>query len=178
MERATAERAARATTGTGTMGNKTMGIGALARRTGTKVQTIRYYEEIGLMPRPERTAGGQRRYTKADLDRLAFIRHAREMGFSLEMIRELLALADEPARSCAAADAIARRHLEEVELKIRRLEALRRELERMIGECRGGRIAECRVIEVLADHGECLTRHHAEPEITVESREAGRGAAC
>ena len=107
MERAAAERAARATTGTGTtgnknMGNKTMGIGALARRTGTKVQTIRYYEEIGLMPRPERTAGGQRRYTKADLDRLAFIRHAREMGFSLEMIRELLALADEPAQERAA----------------------------------------------------------------------------
>jgi len=141
----------------------TMGIGALARRTGTKVQTIRYYEEIGLMPPPERTAGGQRRYDRQALDRLAFIRHAREMGFSLDMVRELLELSDQPARSCEAADAIARRHLGEVELKLRRLEALKRELERMIGECRGGRIAECRVIEVLADHSECLTRRHDDP---------------
>jgi DNA-binding transcriptional MerR regulator len=141
-------------------------IGGLARRTGTKVQTVRYYEEIGLLPEPERSVGGQRRYDQTSLDRLAFIRHAREMGFSLEMVRELLDLSDAPAHSCEAADAIARRHLDDVNAKLRRLVALKSELERMIEQCRGGRIADCRVIEVLADHRECLTRRHTDPENT------------
>jgi len=145
-------------------GMSCFGIGALARRTGTKVQTVRYYEQIGLLPEPERSTGGQRRYDKAALDRLAFIRHAREMGFTLGMVRELLDLSDDPARSCEAADAIARRHLDDVNAKLRRLVALKSELERMIGQCRGDRIADCRVIEVLADHRECLTRRHTDPE--------------
>ena len=86
-------------------------IGTLAKRTGIKVQTIRYYEQIGLMREPGRSVGGQRRYTGADLDRLAFIRHARELGFSLDAIRELLDLSDNPNRSCADADAIAQANL-------------------------------------------------------------------
>ncbi len=134
-------------------------IGALSRRTGTKVQTIRYYERIGLMRPPERSEGGQRRYHARDLDRLAFIRHARQLGFALDAIRELLALADHPQRSCADADSIARRQLDQVERRIARLKALETELERMIGECRGGSVAECRVLEVLRDHSECLTAH-------------------
>lgn len=158
------EKGSSATSGSFRAGMSSFGIGALARRTGTKVQTVRYYEQIGLLPEPERSDGGQRRYDTAALDRLAFIRHAREMGFSLEMIRELLDLSDTPAHSCEAADAIARRHLAEVDAKLRRLEALKRELERMIAQCRGGRIANCRVIEVLADHRECLTRRHTDPE--------------
>ena len=136
-------------------------IGALARRTNTKVQTIRYYEQIGLMREPGRSEGGQRRYGDADLDRLAFIRHARELGFTLEAIRELLDLVDNPDRPCAEADAIAQRQLVHVDRRIRRLEALKTELTRMIAECAGGRIAECRVIEVLSDHNECLTDHRA-----------------
>ena len=136
-----------------------LSIGRLSRETGTKVQTIRYYEQIGLMPEADRSAGGQRRYTTADLERLAFIRHARELGFALEVIRELLDLADNPGRSCDEADAIARRQLVLVEQRIRRLEALRTELGRMIEECSGGRVSECRVIEVLRDHSECLTDH-------------------
>ena len=139
-------------------------IGALARRTGAKVQTIRYYERIGLMPEPGRTAGGQRRYAEADLDRLAFIRHSRELGFGLEAIRELLDLGDDPDRSCEDVDAIARRQLQQVERRIARLEALRKELARMVEDCRGGRMAECRVLEVLRDHSECLTEHAAAPE--------------
>ncbi|OWY06235.1 MULTISPECIES: MerR family transcriptional regulator [Thioclava] len=135
-------------------------IGTLARRTGTKVQTIRYYEQIGLMPEPGRTEGGQRRYGDSDLDRLAFIRHSRQLGFPLEAIRELLDLSDHPARDCGAADSIARRQLREVETRIARLEALKRELERMIGECRGGPTSECRVLEVLRDHSECLADDH------------------
>ena len=134
-------------------------IGTLARRTGTKVQTIRYYEQIGLMPEPGRTAGGQRRYGVAELDRLAFIRHARQLGFTLEAIRELLDLSDNPEKSCDEADQIARRQLRQVELRMARLEALRTELERMVHECSGGNTADCRVLEVLRDHSECLTDH-------------------
>lgn len=134
-------------------------IGTLARKTGTKVQTIRYYEQIGLMPEPGRTAGGQRRYGDAELDRLSFIRHARQLGFPLDAIRELLDLTDNPERPCDEADAIARRQLRQVELRIARLEALRTELKRMVHECSGGRSADCRVLEVLRDHSECLTEH-------------------
>lgn len=135
-------------------------IGQLARRTGCKVQTIRYYEQIGLMPPPVRTAGNQRRYGAQHLERLAFVRHSRELGFPLETIRELLDLADDPDRSCAAADGIARRQLHQVESRISRLQALKRELKRMIVQCRGGKIAECRVVGVLADHGQCLHEDH------------------
>ncbi|QFU07238.1 HTH-type transcriptional regulator ZntR [Rhodobacteraceae bacterium THAF1] len=134
-------------------------IGNLAKKTGTKVQTIRYYEQIGLMPEPGRTAGGQRRYGEDELDRLAFVRHARQLGFTLEAIRELLDLSDEPDRSCENADAIARRQLRQVEQRIARLEALRTELKRMVRECAGGQTADCRVLEVLRDHSECLTDH-------------------
>ncbi|WP_375280890.1 helix-turn-helix domain-containing protein [Pseudooctadecabacter sp.] len=134
-------------------------IGTLGRKTGTKVQTIRYYEQIGLMPEPGRTEGGQRRYGDAELDRLAFIRHARQLGFSLDAIRELLELSDNPDTSCEDADAIARRQLEQVEQRMIRLEALRTELKRMVHECSGGNTADCRVLEVLRDHSECLTNH-------------------
>ncbi len=136
-----------------------LSIGDLGRRTGTKVQTIRYYEQIGLMPEPERTEGRQRRYGIDDLDRLGFIRHARQLGFPLGAIRELLALSDQPTHSCAEAASIVRRQLRQVEQRMDRLEALRRELLRMIDECGGGVTADCRVLEVLRDHGACLTEH-------------------
>lgn len=134
-------------------------IGTLARKTGTKVQTIRYYEQIGLMPEPGRTEGGQRRFGQDELDRLAFIRHSRQLGFPLEAIRELLELADNPKQSCTDADSIAQRQLKQVEQRILRLQALKKELERMIAECSGGSVARCRVLEVLRDHSECLTAH-------------------
>lgn len=136
-----------------------LSIGALSRRTGTKVQTIRYYEQIGLMPEPGRTAGNQRRYGEAELDRLAFVRHARQLGFTLEAIRELLSLSDQPHRPCGEVDGIARRQLRHVEQRIARLEALRTELARMIEQCEGDTVGECRVLEVLRDHDECLTPH-------------------
>lgn len=127
-------------------------IGRLAAAAGVKVPTIRYYEEIGLLPPPERSAGNQRLYGDAHQQRLAFIRHARELGFSLDAIRELLRMADDPDQSCAAADAIARRQLAAVDSRIARLTALRGELERMLRQCSSGRIADCRVIETLAGH--------------------------
>lgn len=140
----------------------TYAIGELARQIGTKVETIRWYERDGIMPAPVRTAGGHRLYTEAHRDRLAFIRHARELGFPLENVRELLRLADDPERPCAEADAIARAHLAAVRSRIARLQALEAELSRMVAACGGGRVAECHVIEVLADqsHAHCLHDGH------------------
>lgn len=136
-----------------------LSIGTLSRKTGTKVQTIRYYEQIGILPEPGRTSGGQRRYTETDLDRLAFVRHSRQLGFSLKAIRELLGMADEPGQSCGEVDAIARRQLDLVEQRLVRLQALQKELKRMITECSGNSVAQCRILEVLRDHSECLTSH-------------------
>jgi DNA-binding transcriptional MerR regulator len=127
-------------------------IGEAARRSGVKVPTIRYYEQIGLLRAPPRTEGNRRLYDAADLRRLTFIRHARELGFDVEAIRTLLVLQDDPDQSCATADAIAKARLAEVEHRIASLTALRSELERMVTECACGRVAECRVIETLADH--------------------------
>ena len=134
-------------------------IGELSRRTGVKVTTIRYYEGIGLMPAPARAESGQRRYRAAEVNRLNFIRHARELGFDFEAIRELLALSAQPERSCAEVDGIARRHVAAIERRIARLVALRAELQRMVDECGHGRVSDCRVIETLADHGLCSRDH-------------------
>lgn len=136
-------------------------IGELARRTGVKVPTIRFYEQIGLIAAPPRTEGNQRRYGKAEIDRLNFIRHARELGFEVEHIRGLLAMSQEPQASCHQADSIAKAHLLEVDRRIERLQALRGELSRMIDECGHGRICDCRIIEVLADHKHCSSEHVA-----------------
>ncbi|MDQ0469449.1 MerR family transcriptional regulator [Labrys wisconsinensis] len=133
-------------------------IGEVARRSGVKVPTIRYYEGIGLLPVPPRSDGNRRQYDEADLRRLTFIRHARELGFEIEAIRTLLTLQDDRDQSCAAADAIAGARLAEVEQRIASLTALKAELQRMVEGCAHGRVAECRVIEILADHGQC--RHH------------------
>ena len=135
-------------------------IGRAAERAGCKVQTVRYYEQIGILPEPVRTTGNQRLYSDTHLQRLVFIRHAREMGFSLGAIRDLLSLADDPERSCDAADAIAREQLEQVNRRVTHLKALKQELERMIKQCRGGVIADCRVIEVLGDHSKCIDQKH------------------
>ena len=130
-------------------------IGDLSRHTGVKVPTIRYYEEIGLLPSPPRTEGNRRQYDGDDLRRLAFIRHARELGFEIEAIRTLLRLQDDRDQSCAAADAIASERLVDVEQRIASLLALKAELQRMVEGCAHGNVAQCRVIEILADHGKC-----------------------
>ena len=126
-------------------------IGQVAARTGVKVPTVRYYEQIGLLPPPPRSPGNRRLYSEAEMRRLAFIRHARELGFEVEAIRVLLDLQDIPQRSCADADKIARGRLVDVERRIASLSALRAELKRMIEACAGGCAADCQVIETLAD---------------------------
>ncbi|MFC3630489.1 helix-turn-helix domain-containing protein [Paracoccus angustae] len=134
-------------------------IGKLSMATGVKVPTIRYYEQINLLPEPKRSGGNQRFYDQKSLERLRFIRHARELGFSLEAIRDLLSLSDDPDKPCAAADAIAKAQLAEVESRLARLTALKTELRRMVAQCAGGTISDCRVIEVLSDHAHCITDH-------------------
>jgi len=133
-------------------------IGEAARQSGVKVPTIRYYEQIGLLPAPPRSEGNRRQYDGGDLRRLAFIRHARELGFEIDAIRTLLTLQDQPGQSCAAADEIARARLVEVEQRIASLTALKAELKRMVASCSHGLVDQCRVIEILADHAQC--RHH------------------
>ncbi len=135
-------------------------IGEAARQSGVKVSTIRYYEEIGLLPAAPRTDGNRRLYDADDVQRLAFIRHARELGFEVGAIRTLLTLQDEPGQPCAAADAIARDRLVGVRQRITSLNALKVELERMVTGCAHGRVDECRVIEILADHGKCAHARH------------------
>ena len=135
-------------------------IGKLGASAGVKVPTIRYYEQIGLLPEPDRSSGNQRLYPRAALDRLAFIRHARELGFLLDAIRDLLSLSDKPDQSCAAADIIAKAQLAATRARITRLRALEAELERMVSQCACGTISDCRVIEVLGDHAHCVHDHH------------------
>jgi len=125
-------------------------IGELARPTGTKVETIRYYERIGLLPVPARTGGNYRAYTRRHLERLNFIRRGRDLGLALDQVRELLRLADDPGQPCTEVGRIARRHLAEVERKIADLTVLAAELRRLIDECGRGAVAECRVIKALA----------------------------
>ena len=126
-----------------------MKIGELARATATKVETIRYYEQTGLLPPPARTRGNYRSYVSEHLARLSFIRRARDLGFGIEQVRALLDLSDDRTRDCATVDRIATEHLLEVDRKIADLTALRRELGAVIASCDGGTVAQCRIIEAL-----------------------------
>lgn len=125
-------------------------IGKLAEATGTKVETIRWYEKVGLIASPPRTGGNYRAYSPGDLARLSFIRRARDLGFSLDQVRALLDLAGQRERDCGTVDVIASEHLAEVDRKLADLAALRRELARLISTCEGGIVADCRILEALA----------------------------
>lgn len=130
-----------------------MKIGEMASATATNIETVRYYEKIGLLPPPARDAANYRSYGNDHLARLSFIRRARDLGFTLDQVRELLDLADDRARSCAAVDAMASAHLAEIDRKLADLQALRGELSRLIGDCRQGTVADCLIIETLAPAG-------------------------
>ncbi len=127
-------------------------IGHVARATGCKVPTIRYYEQIGLLPKPHRSSGNTRIYGAEHLARLGFIQHCRDLGFSQPATRELLELSDHPDHSCDAVTDIARAHLQDVNRRIERLEALKVELESMIENCHGGSVEQCHIVEALADY--------------------------
>jgi len=142
--------------------SRALTIGQLSKEAHCKVPTIRYYEEIGLMPEPSRTASNQRRYGPEHVARLGFIQHCRELGFPQQTVRDLLDLTSNPSQSCEAVTEIARNHLNELNQRIAQLLALKSELERMVEVCSGGQIADCRIIETLADHSHdhCLHRDH------------------
>ena len=133
-------------------------IGQLSKRTGVKIPTIRYYEQMGLIEAPERSEGNQRRYTKDGLSRLLFIRHSRDLGFSIENIKDLLELSQHPEKPCHDAHSIAVQHLEDVQGRISKLRRLEKELER-ICKCDSDNISNCSVIETLADHELCEAEH-------------------
>lgn len=135
-------------------------IGAIARKTRVKVPTIRYYEQIGLLAEPERTEGNQRRYGHDALERLGFIKHARDLGFPIEAISSLIALNNHPDRSCLEANEIAKRQLVGVREKIASLLRLEGELARISEGCSGAGVAEdCYVLASLADHANCDAEH-------------------
>ncbi len=124
-------------------------IGVLSRRTGCNIETIRYYERIGLMPPPPRTAGGQRSYGSVHQRRLGFIRRCRELGFSIEEIRVLLGLVDGGDYTCGEVKAVTDRHIDDVRQKIADLKKLKRTLEKIGAACAGGRVPECPIIDAL-----------------------------
>lgn len=134
-------------------------IGDLSAQSGVKVPTIRYYEQIGLIEPPARTVGNQRRYGTAELDRLRFIAHARDMGFPMDSLKSMLALAARREAPCARVDAIVEQHLAEVDQRIAQLTRLRGELAGMLSDCHHGTVGQCRIVEVLSDHDNCSCEH-------------------
>ena len=146
-----------------------LAIGALSQRTATRVETIRYYEHVGLLPRPPRSPGGYRQYGREDLARLAFIRRARALGFSLDEVRRLLRLADEHRRHCAEARAVAAAHLADVRAKIADLRTMEHVLRETVARCAAGTGLACPLIEALSTESGSATSIVAE-----RSRPPGR----
>jgi len=126
-----------------------MKISNAAAASGCHLETIRYYERINLMPSPGRTASGYREYSEADVDRLRFITRGRDLGFSLEEIRSLLRLAQDPDISCSEVDQIARKHLGDILIRLEDLQRMARELERTIDHCGGGERGQCTILGTL-----------------------------
>lgn len=124
-------------------------IGETSRRTGVNIETIRYYERIGVMPRPRRTEGGHRAYDDDQLKRLHFVRRGRELGFSLDEVRAMLRLVDDGALTCGEIHAMTVAHLADVKRKIADLRRLETVLEAMAAECSRGDIPDCPIIETM-----------------------------
>ena len=131
-------------------------IGTLAKSTGCRPETVRYYERVGVLPEPARSRGGQRRYRREHVKRLRFVRRARELGFPLDEVRGLLWLVDEPGHTCAEVEEVTRGHLDAVRSRLADLRALERVLDRIVAQCKGGTVPECPVIDALS--GDALAR--------------------
>ncbi len=124
-------------------------IGELSRRTGVNIETIRYYERIGVMPRPARSEGGHRLFSDEQLRRLSFIKRSRELGFRLDEIRAMLRLVDEGTLTCGEIHAMTSAHLKAVHRKISDLRRLERVLKTMVAECSRGDVPDCPIIDTL-----------------------------
>lgn len=127
----------------------TFTIGQLAETAQTPAATIRYYEKIGLLAFPDRSGGNYRLYGNDDVTRLVFVRRAREIGFTIDQVRNLLAFSDQGDGDCCAVTTLTEQHLAEVEQKIRDLNLLKEHLSRLLASCKGGRLADCRIIDAL-----------------------------
>lgn len=134
-------------------------IGQMSKLAKVKVTTIRYYEQMELLDEPERSNGNQRRYTKPQLERLSFIRHARELGLTISQIRELVELSRHPDAPCENADRIATDHLATIRGKIKKLKLLEKELKRITTQCHANTVDACYVIQALSDHALCDAEH-------------------
>ncbi|WP_336966752.1 helix-turn-helix domain-containing protein [Sphingobium aquiterrae] len=126
-----------------------MKIGDIAKRTGLKIETVRFYESEGLIDPPLRSGGNYRLYDQSHLDRLSFVKRSRDLGFTLDQVRDLLRLADDPRGSCAEVDAMAVQQIAEIDRKLADLQTLREEVARW-GRCDATTIADCRLIDALS----------------------------
>ena len=126
-----------------------MRIGELARQTTCQVETIRYYERVGILPEPQRAHNNYRHYSESHRRRLRFVRRCRGLGFSLEEVRALLAMIDGGAHSCAEVEALGHEHLETVRAKIADLEQMAARLSELISRCHGGDTPDCSFLEEL-----------------------------
>lgn len=136
-----------------TVSNSPLRRGALAMRSGCNKETIRYYEKIGLLDPPARTAAGYRLYSEDDQARLRFILRGRELGFSIEELRNLLSLVDSGDYTCSEIFSITNEHLDNVRRKITDLKNLERTLSKIAGQCGGGAAPDCPIIETLLAEG-------------------------
>lgn len=128
---------------------KILTIGRLSKEAGVNIETIRYYEKIGIMPQPRRSIGGNRLYKEEHIKRLAFIRRSRELGFSLDEIRELLRLVDENTYTCAEVATLSQRHLDDIKSKIKDLRKMERHMKDMLSQCSREQVPDCAIIDVL-----------------------------
>jgi Cu(I)-responsive transcriptional regulator len=129
--------------------NERQTIGEAATASGMPADNIRYYEKIGLLAKPSRTEGNYRTYGPTEVRRLSFIRRARELGFSIEQVREMLELTPHHEHDCGRVDQLTHEHLVSIDRKIADLTALRHELEAMLTSCHGGTVRECRILEAI-----------------------------
>lgn len=132
----------------------TMLIGALSKRTGCNIETIRFYERIGIMPNPARTQGGHRVYTQDHLKRLTFVRRSRELGFTLDQVRNLLSLVDSDDYTCDEVKEMTLEHMGDVRHKIADLRKLERVLNDMVSQCDRGAVPDCPVVDALFETGD------------------------
>ncbi len=130
-------------------GPRGLSIGGVARRSGVKIETIRFYERIGLLAPPPRSAGGHRVFGAAEVTRLNFVRRARELGFTLDQVRDLLALADGREDTCAEAERLGRAQLAATRDRIADLKRMEGVLADMVARCAGGTVPECPILEAL-----------------------------
>ena len=130
-------------------------IGALSKRTGVHVETIRYYERIGILPKPDRSPGGQRLYPEQYRWRLAFVRRARDLGFSLDDVRALLQLTGGQPMACAKVKGITEMHIADIRQKISELNQLDRMLSAIVTQCKGEEASDCPILDTLANTDTC-----------------------